>query len=323
MLTVEMLIYPQAAALDVIGPMDVFAAANIVHGSQGKGGAYQLVLSAANKGLVRTSSGVALDAHRQLGDGDGSDYLMVAGGLGFDSARRDAALIKRLEERAGRSSRLASVCTGAFLLAEAGLLDGRQCTTHWRFTEQLGREYPDLNVHPDAIYLQDGSISTSAGVTAGIDLALALVEQDYGAELALEVARDLVLYLRRPGSQSQFSAPLELRQRAGSDFSALHDWLLSDLQRPASVEDMAAFCCMSPRHFARQFNHVTGMTPARFLERLRLERARELLESTQMSSEAISVSAGFGREERLRRVFLKTLGVTPGIYRHHFHGTRA
>ena len=318
MKSVEIFIYDHAAGLDVMGPLEVFAAANSLCAEAGRKPAYEIRISAAQKGLVTLSGGAQLHAMKRLTAGEPLDYLVVVGGIGYESQLDDQPLMQRLKQRAKDAQYLVSICTGSFLLAEIGALDGKSCTTHWRCVDALIAQYPKVNVNPDAIYIQDEKVYSSAGVTAGIDLALALVEQDYGAELALAVARDLVLYLRRPGGQSQFSAPQKLRHIVGDDFSALHDWLLTDLQRVISVELMAAFCSMSPRNFARRFVEKTQLTPARYLENLRVQRARELLETTALSVEEISSQAGFWREERLRRSFLKVFGVTPTIYRNHF-----
>ncbi|MGH1372548.1 MAG: GlxA family transcriptional regulator [Cellvibrionaceae bacterium] len=318
MKTIEIFIYDQAAGLDVMGPLEVFSAANFLRHQSGQKPAYNVRIAAAQKGLVTLSGGVQLHAMDRLTAGTALDYLVVVGGLGYLSQLDDAPLMKRLSDRCEDANKVVSICTGAFLLAEIGLLDGKSCTTHWRCVDELAQRYSSVEVNPDAIYVEDQGVFSSAGVTAGIDLALALVEQDYGAALALDVARDLVLYLRRPGGQSQFSAPQKLRHVVGDDFSALHDWLMTDLQRVVSVELMASFCSMSPRNFARKFVEKTSLTPARYLENLRVERARELLESTTLSIEAISSQAGFWREERMRRSFLKVFGVTPTIYRSHF-----
>lgn len=318
MKNVEIFVYDQAAGLDVMGPLEVFSAANALRHEAGEKSAYKVRISAAQKGLVTLSGGAQLHAMQRLTAGQPLDYLVVVGGVGYESQLTDQPLMQRLKQRAEDSHYLVSICTGAFLLAEVGALDHKSCTTHWRCVDALIEQYPKVNVNPDAIYIQDGEVYSSAGVTAGIDLALALVEQDYGAALALAVARDLVLYLRRPGGQSQFSAPQKLRQVVGDDFSALHDWLLTDLQRVVSVELMATYCNMSPRNFARRFVEKTQLTPAKYLENLRVQRARELLETTSLSVEDISSQAGFWREERLRRSFLKVFGVTPTIYRNHF-----
>lgn len=318
MKNIEIFIYDHAAGLDVMGPLEVFSAANFLRHQSGQAPAYQVRVSADQKGLVTLSGGAQLHAMDRLTAGSLLDYLVVAGGLGYETQLGNQALMRRLKHRTEDAERVVSICTGAFLLAEIGLLDGKSCTTHWRCVDELAERYSKVDVNPDAIYIQDGEVYSSAGVTAGIDLALALVEQDYGAALALDVARDLVLYLRRPGGQSQFSAPQKLRYVVGDDFSALHDWLMTDLQRVVSVELMASFCNMSPRNFARKFVEKTKLTPARYLENLRVERARELLETTTLSIEVISSQAGFWREERMRRSFLKVFGVTPTIYRNHF-----
>lgn len=327
MKNIEIFIYEQAIGLDVMGPLEVFSTANYIRNLQGKSPAYKVVLSAEDAGLVTLSSGVAIQATRRLADdsergkdrskGD-SDYFILSGGFVAPQLAEDKDLVARLTQRAKTSKYQVSICTGTFLLAATGLLDGKNCTTHWHYADQLAIRYPELNVNGDAIYIQDDTTYSSAGVTAGIDLALALLEQDYGAELAMEVARSLVLYRHRPGCQSQFSTPLSLRQKAGKSFYKLHDWLQSNIQLPVSVEQMADFCRMSPRNFARRFTETTQITPAKYLEQLRLSQARELLESTPLTIESIALDTGFGREERLRRTFLKTLGVTPSLYRQHF-----
>jgi len=343
MKSIEIFIYEQAIGLDVMGPLEVFSAANYIRNLQGKPPAYEVVLSAQESGLVTLSSGVAVQATRTLGDDYSfgnklsdkgshkstekgtekgnerySDYFILTGGFVAPQLAEDTDLVARLTQRAKASKYQVSICTGTFLLAATGLLDGKNCTTHWHYADQLAARYPELNVNGDAIYIQDDTTYSSAGVTAGIDLALALLEQDYGAELAMEVARSLVLYRHRPGCQSQFSTPLSLRQKAGKSFYKLHDWLQSNIQLPVSVEQMADFCRMSPRNFARRFTEITQITPAKYLEQLRLSQARELLESTPLTIESIALDTGFGREERLRRTFLKTLGVTPSLYRQHF-----
>ncbi len=316
---VEIFLYDQVVGLDVMGPLEVFTSANHIRQLQGKTSAYQVMLSAEEEGLVTLSSGVQLKAERSVVQSADNDYFMLPGGFVAPDLVLNTELIETLSAKARSAKRQVSVCTGAFLLAATGLLDGKSCTTHWYYSERLAEMFPKVKVDAEAIYIQQGNVYSSAGVSAGIDLSLALVEQDYGVEVAMDVARSLVLYMRRPGSQSQFSAPVSLRQKAGNHFYRLHDWLLDNLCAALSVEQMAEYCRMSPRNFARRFTQVTGITPAKYLEQLRLSQARGLLESTQLSVEAVALDTGFGREERLRRVFLKTLGVTPSIYRQHFN----
>ena len=318
MLDIEIFIYDQVIALDVTGPMEVFTAANHICQLQGKPPAYRVFLSALTPGLIRLSSGAELYARESLTDLPPCDYFILPGSFITPEMIRDKPLVNRLTAKARASSKQVSVCTGTFLLAATGLLDNKSCTTHWHYAQQLAECFPTLKVNADAIYIQSGSVYSSAGVTAGIDLALALVEQDYGADLAMAVARSLVLYMRRPGGQSQFSEPMQLRHKTGERFNKLHDWLQENIRSALSVEQMADFCRMSPRHFARRFTDTVNITPAKYLEQLRLTKARELLETTNLSIEAVALDTGFGREERLRRTFLKILGVTPGLYRQHF-----
>ena len=233
------------------------------------------------------------------------DTLIVAGGRGSRRAAGDDTLVRWISRAAARARRTASVCTGAFLLARAGLLDGRHATTHWAAAEELSRTYPEVHVDLDPIFLRDGAIWTSAGVTAGMDLALALVEEDLDRDAALTIARHLVLFLRRPGNQSQFSATLSSQQPARDELREVQRLVLENVAGEHSVEAMAARAHMSPRHFARAFRAETGVTPARYVERVRLEVARRRLEDGADPIEAIAAACGFGTTETMRRVFLR------------------
>jgi transcriptional regulator GlxA family with amidase domain len=246
------------------------------------------------------------------------DTLLVAGGRGVEAALRERALLSAIARLAPRARRLASVCTGTFLLAEAGLLDGRRVTTHWDACRDLARRYPALRVDPDPIFVRDGRVATSAGVTAGMDLALALVEEDWGRETALAVARRLVLFLKRPGGQSQFSAQLAAQ---GAERDALRDvqeFAVGNPDADLSVAALARRAAMSPRHFARVFAREVGTTPARFVERVRVEAARRRLEESAAGVEVIAESCGFGSAETMRRAFLRGLQVSPADYRSRF-----
>jgi transcriptional regulator GlxA family with amidase domain len=246
------------------------------------------------------------------------DTLIVAGGTGTRRAEEDEALIGWLREAAKRSRRVTSVCTGAFLLARAGLLDGRRATTHWASCADLVERYPAVAVEPDPIFVRDGNVATSAGVTAGMDLALALVEEDLGRDVALEAARWLVLFLKRPGGQAQFSAQLAAQSAAREPLRELQAWIVDHLGDDLSVPALAARACMSERNFARAFKAETGMTPAAYVEALRVERARLALESGGEPIEAVARRCGFGAVETLRRAFVRQLGVSPGAYRDRF-----
>jgi transcriptional regulator GlxA family with amidase domain len=246
------------------------------------------------------------------------DTLMVAGGQGARSASRDRKIVGWVRRAAKRSRRVASICSGAALLAEAGLLDGRRATTHWAFCDELARSHPAIEVDPDPVYVRDGSIYTSAGVTSGMDLALALVEEDFGRELALTVARWLVMFLKRPGGQSQFSVQLASQQAEREPIRDVQAWVLDNLGKRISVEEMAARAGMSARNFARAFAREVGVTPARFVERARVELARRRLEESRAGVEEIADGCGFGSAETMRRAFLRNVRVGPADYRSRF-----
>jgi transcriptional regulator GlxA family with amidase domain len=317
--TVEFLLFSDALGLDITGPLEVFntASAVIVRNRQTRP-AYQFRFVAAKRGAVRLSSGLEIVASSSFEDQQPADILVVPGGIGVIPVTQDPVFIEYVRKRSRQVKRTLSICNGAFILAEAGLLDGNTVTTHWLVADEFASRYPNVNLKPDAIFTKAGNIYTSAGVTAGIDLALAVVEEDHGISIALDVARLLVLYFRRPGSQSQFSAPMKAQEAAGKRFANLYRWLVSNLNQPVSVEKMAEYSAMSPRHFARVFKATTGMTPNAFLETLRLDHARELLSAGNQPLDRIAEVSGFGREERLRRAFLRRFDVTPSQYRLHF-----
>ncbi len=317
---IEFFLYPNALGLDIVGPLDVFTAATELLRQKGKGSkGYSAVFSAEKPGLIELNSGLKLYAEIAVGEGKSTDIFLVPGGLGVDQVTQNSDLIRRIKSKAKKAKKIVSVCGGTFILAACGFLKGKKATTHWGNADDLTRLYPDINVVPDAIYIRDGKISTSAGVTAGIDLALAIVEEDLGASLAMEVARILVVYLRRSGGQSQFSMPMELRSKAGSKFTRLHDWMLLNLDQPLSVEFMAEQVAMSPRNFSRLFTKQTGITPGKYVETMRLDKARELLEFSDTPVSEVAEVSGFLKEEKLRRAFIRQLGITPSQYRIHFN----
>jgi len=313
--------YPGVQSLDVTGPLEVFTAARQlidVTGRRERG--YDVrVLSRDGKPL-RTSSGLRIVPDARLSAAPSPiDTLIVAGGSGHAEAGADRALVDWIAKTSATARRTASVCTGAFLLARAGLLDGRRATTHWASADELQRQHPDVRVDAEPIFVRDGQIWTSAGVTAGMDLALALVEDDLDRDTALTIARHLVLFLRRPGNQSQFSATLAAQQAEREPLREIQRAVLEDIAGDHCVEAMAARAHMSPRHFARAFRAETGVTPARHVERVRLEAARRRLEDTSEPLAAIAAGCGFGTAETMRRAFLRTLHVGPAEYRHRFH----
>jgi transcriptional regulator GlxA family with amidase domain len=313
---VEVLAFEGVQLLDVAGPLQVFATASE---RGGIGQPYAPRVIAAGGPMLTASAGLRLMAD-PLPDLDAPlDTLVVAGGPGVLAACDDPALVAWVRARAGRARRVASVCTGAFLLGAAGLLDGRRAVTHWKHCGALAARYPRARVEPDPIFMQDGPVWSSAGVTAGIDLTLALVEADLGRPLALAVARHLVMFLKRPGGQAQFSAALALQ--AGEErFGPLHAFIAQNLSGDLSLPALAAAAGMSERSLSRLYRDATGLTPARAVERLRVEAARRALAETAQPVKRIAQVCGFGSEETMRRSFLRHVAATPQDYRARFGG---
>jgi transcriptional regulator GlxA family with amidase domain len=318
--------FPEAQVLDVTGPLEVFAVASRLLARAGAPSppAYQIELVARRAGRLRMSSGLELWASRPFGDVRGAlDTLLVAGGEGTRAALEDGALVAWLRRTAPRARRVASVCSGAFLLAEAGLLDGRRATTHWASCDALAQRHPRVQVERDPIFVRDGNVWTSAGITAGMDLALALVEEDLGRAHALEVARWLVFFLKRPGGQSQFSAQLASQLAERAPLADLQAFVLEHPEADCAIPALARRAGMSPRNFARVFTREVGMTPARFVENARVEAARRRLEESDAGVEEVAQAVGFGSGETLRRAFLRCVRVSPGAYRSRFRGEPA
>lgn len=318
---IAILAFPGVQSLDVTGPLEVFAAAQTLSEAAARPErGYEVLVLSRDGTPLRSSSGLELVPHGDFTRTPARlDTLIVAGGYGSHVASEDPATIEWLTRTSARARRTASVCTGAFLLARAGLLDGRRATTHWAAAAELGRRHPSISVDPEPIFLRDGDIWTSAGVTAGMDLALALVEEDLDRDTALAIARQLVLFLRRPGNQSQFSATLAAQEPLTESLRDTRLHVVENLADDLSVEALAHRAHMSPRHFARLFRAETGVTPARFVESVRLEAARRALEDTAQPVVAIASACGFGTPETLRRSFLRALGVGPAEYRRRFH----
>jgi transcriptional regulator GlxA family with amidase domain len=314
---IDVLTYPAVQLLDVTGPVQVFASANDLAVEAGGTRPYLLKVVAQSSEDATSSAGVALAAAPLTRGGETLDTLLVAGGEGAESAAENPVLVEWVRQRASRARRVASVCTGAFLLAAAGLLEGRRAATHWKYCAKFAQRFPDVRVEPDPIFVRDGPFWTSAGVTAGIDLALALVEEDLGRSMALAVARYLVVFLKRPGGQAQFSASLAL-QAAEDKFGTLHEWVRGHLADELSLSVLANRVGMSERSFSRHYAEATGQTPARAIERLRLEAAQSLLLESRLPVKRIAQRCGFGSEETLRRSFLRLLAVTPQEYRSRF-----
>jgi transcriptional regulator GlxA family with amidase domain len=308
---VGVLVFDGVTLLDVAGPVQVFTDAD-------QGRRYHVSIVGTSGGEVRTSSGVRL-AVDEIAAGHGYDTLLVPGTDG--PPVNDPALVATVRRLAGVSGRVASICTGSFLLAEAGLLDGRIATTHWRYTGLLSRGYPAVTVEPDAIFVRAGTVFTSAGVTAGIDLALALVEDDHGPHLAREVARSLVMFMQRPGGQSQFSTRLDLPAVRAGPLRAVLDAVTGDPAAEHTVHSLARRAGVSTRHLARLFSQELGLSPSRFVEVARTELAQRLL-VTGVPVTAAAQASGFGSDETLRRAFLRHVGLTPAAYRARFSTTR-
>lgn len=300
---VAMLVFPDFQLLDAAGPIAAFEAA----------GGYAIQVVALEPGLVHSSSRVAWQAE-QLPRLCDIDTLLVSGGDGVDQAMNDERLLDFVRRAVARQVRVASVCSGSLLLAAAGVLDGRSATTHWSRTGQFERQFPNVHLDADRIFVKEESVWTSAGISAGIDLAIAMIAEDHGHELARSVAQELVVYYRRPGGQSQFSALLTM-QGSHDRFDVLLDYVRRHLAQRHGVEDLAAIACMSPRHFAREFRAKTGVTPAKAVERLRVEAARTALENGANSVQRVATECGFGDVERMRRSFMRLLGVPPSSLR--------
>ena len=313
----HVLAFANVQVLDVTGPLQVFASANDLARQQGLPLPYAVNVIAAQAEPVMTSAGLALVAEPLPATETPCDTLVIAGGWGVYGAAEDPGLVEWVRNKARHSRRVTSVCTGAFLLAASGLLDGCRVATHWTRCEELARKYPRLQVEANPIFIQQGAVWTSAGVTAGIDLCLALVEEDLGRAVALEVARHLVVFLKRPGGQSQFSVTLSL-QKGGSRFSELHAWIAEHLHLDLNIPTLAAACGMSERSFVRHYRAETGQTPARAVELIRVETARRQLADSAVAIKRIAAQCGFGSEETMRRSFLRALSITPQVYRERF-----
>lgn len=308
---VVIFVYEDAQPIDISGPLQAFATADEELGGNG----YLCSIVSLQGGPIRLHGGMTVLA-APLSECGPLHTLIVPGGPGVHTARHVQKIVNAVIELARNAERICSVCTGAFLLAQAGLLDGLNAATHWRACDELSREFPKVQVQPDPIWVQHGRVWTSAGVTAGIDLALAIIEADVGAPLATRTARRLVVYMRRPGGQRQFSTPLALQTKDG--FGELFEWIDKNLHRSIKVTDLADVAGMSTRTFARHFVDRLGLTPAKALEGIRLERAQSLLATTKMSLSDIARRLGFGREERLRNAFERHLSITPSEWRARF-----
>ncbi|MCV6963059.1 AraC family transcriptional regulator [Mycobacterium intermedium] len=309
--------FPGVQSLDVVGPYDVFTGASMLTNS-----GYDVVVGSLDGQPITTPTGLAF-VSTPLPDpsdvADGIDTVIVPGGAGVDAARTDAELLAWIKAVADTARRVVTVCTGAFLAAEAGLLDGCRVTTHWAFADRLAREFPGVDVNPDPIFMRSSEkVWTAAGVTSGIDLALSLIEDDHGTEVAQTVARWLVLYLRRPGGQTQFAAPVWMPRAKRPSIREVQEAIEAQPGGSHSIEELAQRAAMSPRHFTRVFTEEVGEAPGQYVERIRTEAARRQLEETDDTVVAIAARCGFGTAETMRRNFIRRIGISPDQYRKAF-----
>jgi transcriptional regulator GlxA family with amidase domain len=315
---VVLLAHEQMNLLDLSGPLQALATASRLFACAGPA-RYDTVVASVDGGLITTSSGLAImTVPLSALDGVAIDTLVAPGGSKHDAFHAPPDLVAWIAQRAPQVRRLCSVCTGAFLLAAAGQLDGRRVATHWDWIARLHASYPAILIDPDKIFIRDGAVWTSAGVSAGIDLTLALIEEDFGHQVAIATARQLVMFIKRSGGQSQFSVPLMAQAQAGGDFAPLHAWIAANLRGPLTVERLAEQAGMAPRTFARAYAAKHGRTPAKTVEAMRLEAACRMLEETSLPLKSIAASTGHGDEQNLRRVFQRQLAISPTQYRSRF-----
>lgn len=314
--TIGLLIYNEVQALDVIGPMDVFAAANALSREEQK--PYRLLTIGLDTEPVRCENGLILVPDISIDCAPPLDTLLIAGGAGGRQLETDPRLLGWIRTRAVDTRRIVSICTGLYILAATGVVQGRRVTTHWRFASDLHKRYPGMCMDADQLFVRDGKYYSSGGLTAGIDLALALVEEDISAHAALAVARELVMYIKRPGNQAQFSAPLDAQTRGEGRMGELIDWLLDHLDEDLGIDRLAERVAMSPRNFRRVFSETFGTSPGDHVERLRLERACVLLISGALSIDRIAAATGFRSADAFRRAFRARYQASPGEYRARF-----
>ncbi|MEQ9586769.1 MAG: GlxA family transcriptional regulator [Parvibaculaceae bacterium] len=309
-------IFNDMQALDLFGPQEVFAEANQF--ADGDAIRYETILISLDGGPVRTQSGVSIHAHESIYDTKQLHTLIIPGGAGSRIDRVSEVVIEWVRDQARSAVRVCSVCTGLFILARTGLLDGRATTTHWHNVDEAREAFPDLNIVDDAIFVRDGSIITAAGITSGIDLALSLIEEDMGPKIAANVAKELVVFLRRPGGQRQFSSLLRRQSTADTRFSDMIAWIADHLTEDLSTETLAQRACLSERHFRRVFSQIHGETPVEAVERIRIAVAKEWLTATRQTMSAISDATGFRSTDAFSRAFERLVGVRPSEYRQRF-----
>jgi transcriptional regulator GlxA family with amidase domain len=319
---IDIIVYPGFKAMEAIGPMSVFEYANVHLRRAGKPDGYEVAVAASRIGQVASDTLMSLQATRALDPLALPHTAIVVGARDIHRALAEGgAIVDWVAAASPRLPRLAALCSGAFFLGAAGVLDGKAATTHWSVAERLQLDHPGIAVDADAIFVRAGHVWTSAGVTAGIDLALALVEEDFGKELALQVATDMVVYLKRPGGQSQFSAHLLSERTARPGVREIQKWILDNLHERLSVAQLAQKAMMSERHFARVFLQEVGSSTQDFIAACRVERARQLLADLGLPLKTVAARAGFQGEAQMRRAFQKRMGIAPGLYRERFATT--
>ena len=316
--SIGVLIYRDVQTLDVAGPMDAFAAASVANASGRLLPAYEVFTVASSNRTVVAESGLTLKPRYTFESCPQMDTLVIPGGSALRDSRFAQTLAPWIAQKARRTRRVAAICTGTFGLAATGLLQNRRVTTHWRFARDLSESYPQLQVDANALFLQDGRFYTSAGVTAGIDLALALIEEDLGRAVSVRVARELVVYLRRAGGQAQYSEPLEFEARSIDRFADISQWIATNLHRRITLEDMARRASLGPRQVSRRFKATFGTSPAHFIENLRMKEAQRRLLLSQSSIKRVALSLGYRSVHVFRRAFERKFGVSPGAYRERF-----
>jgi transcriptional regulator GlxA family with amidase domain len=305
-------------ALDLVGPIDAFTSAVVEESNGQTANCYEVVIIGLTGRPFTSESGVVFKPHKAIKNAPPLDTLVIPGGKGLRVPETQKKVAEWISSRAATIRRIATVCTGTFGLAATGLLNGRRVTTHWRQAQELAQRFPELQVDPNALYLKDGKFYTCAGITAWIDLSLALIEEDFGPRVALSVARELVVYLKRPGGQEQFSEPLQFQTHSSDRFADLAAWIQGHLRHDLSTEALAERAFLSPRHFTRRFKGVFGTTPATFVEDLRLREARERLTLPDQTIESVADSVGFKSADAFRRAFERRYGLQPSSYRRHF-----
>jgi transcriptional regulator GlxA family with amidase domain len=310
--------FDQVDALDLVGPAEAFASAQANDARGNPGSAYEVVVLGLTNSQFVAESGIVFQPRTTLRAAPRLDTIIIPGGAGLRRADTNRAVARWIEDRAGKTRRVVSICTGIYALAASGLLDGRRVTTHWRFAADVTRRFPNVRVQPNALFIRDGNFYTSAGVTAGIDLALALIEEDLGRKAALRVARDLVVYLKRPGGQDQYSEPLRFQTMATDRLAELASWIATNPQCDLSITVLADRACLSPRHFVRRFKAAFGQSPGAFVQDRRLDEARRRLSAENLSIDAIAGSVGFQSADAFRRAFRHRFRITPGRYRRNF-----